>query len=91
MRNNELEALGFHPHGWGDTEAFLHAFIQTLSPLKAEYLDTPHTDGATTMPRLYRDMVLILRKRVAGLANYVNAIIDDIDKIEAPCCFKWVS
>ncbi|MCX6178621.1 MAG: AAA domain-containing protein [Chlorobiales bacterium] len=79
-RKNELEASGYHPMGWGDTEAFLHAFIQTVSPLKGEYLDTPPSDGATTTPWLYRDMVLILRKRIVGLANAIDAIIDDIDK-----------
>ncbi|MBX3331794.1 MAG: AAA family ATPase [Nitrospira sp.] len=39
-------------------------------------------DGATATPRLYRDMVLVLRKRVAGIANAVDAIIDDIDHQE---------
>ncbi len=79
-RKNELDASGYHPLGWGDTEAFLHAFIQTVSPLKGEYLDAPPGDGATTTPRLYRDMMIIMRKRVVGLANAIDAIIDDIDQ-----------
>jgi very-short-patch-repair endonuclease/superfamily I DNA/RNA helicase len=78
-RKTELENAGYHPLGWDDTEAFLRAFIQTVSPLTGEYLDELPRDGATTTPRLYRDMVLVLRKRIAGIANAVDAIIDDID------------
>ncbi|WP_445147373.1 AAA domain-containing protein [Dyella sp. Tek66A03] len=82
-RKNELETAGYHPLGWDDTEAFLRAFIQTVSPLKGEYLDELPRDGATTTPRLYRDMVLVLRKRITGIANAVDAIIDDLDHREA--------
>lgn len=78
-RKNELEISGYHPLSWEDTEAFLRAFIQTVSPLKGEYLERPPNDGATATPRLYREMVLFLRKRNAGIANAVDAIIDDID------------
>jgi very-short-patch-repair endonuclease len=81
-RKTELESSGFHPMGWEDTDAFLHAFIQTVSPLKGEFLDLPPDDGATSTPRLYRDMVLLLRKRIAGISNAVDAIIDDIDEQE---------
>jgi type IV secretory pathway ATPase VirB11/archaellum biosynthesis ATPase len=42
----------------------------------------PPGDGASTTPRLYRDPVLVLRKRVAGIANAVDAIIDDIEARE---------
>lgn len=82
-RKTELENAGYHPLGWGDTEAFLRAFIQTVSPLAGEYLDDVPSDGATTTPRLYRDMVLVLRKRIAGIANAVDAIIDDIGQRDA--------
>lgn len=78
-RKTELDNAGYHPLGWDDTEAFLKAFIQTVSPLKGEYLDEVSLEGPTTTPRLYRDMVLVLRKRVAGIANAVDAIIDDIE------------
>lgn len=79
-RKTELENAGYHPLGWDDTEAFLRAFIQTVSPLTGEYLDEIPLDGPTAMPRMYRDMVLVLRKRIAGIANAVDAIIDDIDQ-----------
>lgn len=78
-RKTELESAGYHPLGWDDTEAFLKAFIQTVSPLKGEYLDEIPKDGPTATPQLYRDMVLVLRKRIAGIANAVDAIIEDIE------------
>lgn len=78
-RKTELENAGYHPLGWDDTEAFLRAFIQTVSPLTGEYLDEIPRDGPSAAPRMYRDMVLVLRKRIAGIANAVDSIIDDID------------
>lgn len=78
-RKNELETSGCHPLGWEDTEAFLRAFIQTVSPINGEFLDEPLTELASETPRLWRDPVLLLRKRIAGIANAVDAIIDDID------------
>jgi hypothetical protein len=79
-RKTELDHAGYHPLGWDDTEAFLRAFIQTVSPVTGEYLDTIPRDGPLATPRLYRDRVLVLRKRLAGIANAVDAIIDDIDQ-----------
>lgn len=81
-RKNELEASSYHPIGWEDTEAFLKAFIQTVSPINGEFLDKPATGGATTTPRMWRDPILFLRKRIAGIANAVDAIIDDVDHQE---------
>ncbi|MBP6708226.1 MAG: AAA family ATPase, partial [Candidatus Accumulibacter sp.] len=78
-RKSELEAADCHPFGWQDSDAFLQAFIQTVSPLDGEFLEAPPGDGASTTPRLYRDPVLVLRKRIAGIANAVDAIIDDIE------------
>lgn len=65
-RSTELEKVGYHPLGWQDTTAFLKAFIQTVSPIKGEFLEEPPTDGASATPRVYRDTVLFLRKRSAG-------------------------
>jgi len=78
-RKNELETSGFHPLGWEDTEAFLKAFIQTVSPINGEFLDATSNTRASTSPRMWRDPVLLLRKRIAGIANAIDAIIDDID------------
>jgi very-short-patch-repair endonuclease len=79
-RNNELEQSRYHPLGWEDTTAFLKAFIQTVSPTKGEYLETPATDAISETPRLFRDMSLLLRRRSSGIANAVNAIIEDIEQ-----------
>nr|EDZ38297.1 MAG: DNA helicase [Leptospirillum sp. Group II '5-way CG'] len=81
-RKSELESFGYHPLGWEDTEAFLRAFIQTVSPLDGEYLEKIPYDGVTAIPRLYRDPVLLLRKRITGIANAVDAIINDLDHRE---------
>lgn len=78
-RSTELEKAGYHPLGWQDTTAYLKAFIQTVSPIKGEFLEDSPSDGATSTPRMYRDTALFLRKRSAGLGNFVNAIIEDID------------
>lgn len=80
-RKNELETASYHPLGWDDTEAFLRAFIQTVSPLAGEFLDEPG-GAAPQTPRLWRDPMLILRKRVLGIANAVDAILDDIEQQE---------
>ena len=80
-RKIELEASSYHPFGWDDTEAFLRAFIQTVSPLAGEFLDEPG-GSANQSPMLWREPMLILRKRVLGIANAVDAIIDNIDQTE---------
>ena len=79
-RQDELSVSGYHPLGWEDTGAFLKAFIQSVSPLKGVYCDEPCTPGDT--PQLWRAPVLILRKRVTGIANAIDAIIDDIEQQE---------
>ena len=78
-RKDELEGSGYHPLGWQDTDAFLKAFIQTVSPADGEFLDSPAEGEPSISPRLWRAPVLLLRKRVAGIANAVDRIIDDID------------
>jgi hypothetical protein len=78
-RKTELETASYHPFGWDDTEAFLRALIQTVSPLAGEFLDEPG-GSANETPRLWRDPMLILRRRVLGIANAVDAILDDIEQ-----------
>lgn len=80
-RKSELDTAGYHPFGWGDTEVFLRAFIQTVSPLAGEFLDEPG-GSPTETPRLWRDPLLVLRKRILGIANAVDAILDDIENRE---------
>ncbi len=81
-RKIELETSGYHPFGWNDTEGFLRAFIQTVSPLTGDFLDAPFNGEADATPRLWRDPILVLRKRVLGIANAVDAILDDIERNE---------
>ena len=80
-RKSELESGGYHPLGWQDTEAFLKALIQTISPTDGSFLDSPATTPSTT-PTMWRDPVLFLRKRVVGIATAVDSIVDDIEARE---------
>jgi very-short-patch-repair endonuclease/superfamily I DNA/RNA helicase len=80
-RKNELESAGYHPLGWQDTDAFLKAVIQTISPTDGKFLDAP-TKSVSSTPVLWRDPVLFLRKRITGLATAVDAIVDDIETRE---------
>lgn len=77
-RKEELENSGYHPLGWEDTSAFLKSFALTVSPTHGEYLEEP-SDGTKGHPRMWRDPVLLLRNRIAGIANAVDKILDDID------------
>lgn len=77
-RKDELENSGYHPLGWEDTSAFLKAFALTVSPTQGEYLDEPG-EGIRNHPRIWRDPVLVLRNRTAGIANAVDKILDHID------------
>lgn len=77
-RKEELENSAYHPLGWEDTSAFLKAFALTVSPTKGEYLDEPG-EGVRNHPRIWRDPVLLLRNRTAGIANAVDKILDHID------------
>ncbi len=81
-RTEELSQLGCHPLGWDDTTAFLKAFVQTLSPSNGEFLTEPPDTPIGSIPRLFRDPLVIIRRRSTGIANAVNAIIDDIDQRE---------
>lgn len=80
-RKSELDSVGYHPLGWQDTEAFLKATVQTISPANGEFLDSP-AKGASATPVMWRDPVLFLRKRVTGIATAVDAIVDDIETRE---------
>lgn len=77
-RKEELENSGYHPLGWEDTSAFLKSFALTVSPTQGEYLSEP-SEGTKHHPRVWRDPVLLLKNRIAGIANAVDKILDDID------------
>jgi very-short-patch-repair endonuclease len=85
LRNRaaELENAGYHPWGWDDTEGYLKTLVQTLSPTSGRLMKEEVADEPTDAPRMWRDPLLILRKRVGGIASAVDAIIDDIDQRKA--------
>jgi very-short-patch-repair endonuclease/DNA polymerase III delta prime subunit len=76
----ELEISGFHPWGNEDTEGFLKAVVQTLSPTSGRLLKDGVIGEPSDVPRMWRDPMLILRKREGGIADAVDAILDDIDQ-----------
>lgn len=78
-RKDELESSSYHPLGWEDIEAFLKAFVITISPTEGEYLEEPG-EGVKNFPRIWRDPVLLLRNRTAGIASAVDKILDHIDE-----------
>jgi len=82
----ELGDIGHHPWGDDDTEGFLKAVVQTLSPTSGRLLKESSPEEPSDAPRMWRDPMLILRRRVGGIANAIDAIIDDIDrrKVFAP-------
>lgn len=79
-RTAELENAGLHPWGADETEIYLKTLVQTLSPTSGRLFKERVTDEPSDAPRMWRDPMLILRKRVGGIANAVDAIIDDIDQ-----------
>jgi very-short-patch-repair endonuclease len=85
LRNRaaELDNANLHPWGWDDTESFLKAVVQTLSPTSGRLLKEGFTDAPSDAPRMWRDPMLILRKRVGGIAHAVDSILDDIDRRKA--------
>lgn len=82
-RTAELENAGFHPWGGDDTENYLKTLVQTLSPTSGRLVKEQIAGEPSDAPRMWRDPMLILRKRVGGIANAVDAIIDDIDQRKA--------
>lgn len=82
-RSSELEQAGYHPAAFDETSSFLRAFIQTVSPTKGEFSEEEPAGPITATPRLYRDVALVLRKRSTGVANAVDAIIEDTERKEA--------
>ena len=82
-RTAELENANLHPWGADETESYLKTLVQTLSPTSGRLFKERIADEPSDAPRMWRDPMLILRKRVGGIANAVDAIIDDIDQRKA--------
>lgn len=82
-RTAELENAHLHPWGADETESYLKTLVQTLSPTSGRLFKERIADEPSDAPRMWRDPMLLLRKRVGGIANAVDAIIDDIDQRKA--------
>ncbi len=85
-RTAEIDNGEHHPWAEEGTESFLKAVVQTLSPTSGRLLEERLVDEPSDAPRIWRDPMLILRKRSGGIANAVDSIIDDIEerKVFAP-------
>ena len=86
-RTAEIDNGGYHPWAEEGTESFMKAVVQTLSPTNGRLLEEDGSaEEPSDAPRIWRDPMLILRKRSGGIANAVDSIIDDIEerKVFAP-------
>ncbi|MBF0563777.1 MAG: AAA family ATPase [Nitrospirae bacterium] len=79
-RQKELSDAPYHPMGLAETDAFLKAFIQTISPTQGAFFDKPNIDETKDYPRIWRAPVIFVRKRSTGVTNAISSILDDIEK-----------
>ncbi len=75
----ELEEGQFHPLGEADTSGFLKNVIHRVLPTEGEYLNDREEARRKAGPVLYRDPVLFLRKKVPGIAEMADRIVEDLD------------
>ena len=78
----ELEEGQFHPLGEADTSGFLKSVIHRVLPTEGEYLEDRETARRKASPVLFRDPVLFLRKKVPGIAEMADRIVEDLDTRE---------
>lgn len=89
-RQRELAGADYHPMGFADTQAFLTALVQTISPTRGEFLEE-RGDGFELYPRLWREPFLLVRRRVQGVTDAISRIIDDIETKEVfPAAFGQI-
>jgi very-short-patch-repair endonuclease len=75
--DKDLQALGIEPLGGQKAEGFYVSLIQGLFE-NGEYVSKKESTGPAAHPRLWRDPVLILRSRTAGLSTFLDTIIEDL-------------
>lgn len=78
----EMEQGNFHPAGEEDTTGFLKRLVHSLSS-DGQFQDGSIT-GEKSFPRLAREPMLFLRKRVLGFATAIEGVLDRIDEGKAP-------
>lgn len=75
--DKEIQTLGIEPLDGQSAEGFYVSLIQGLFE-NGEYVSRKESTGTADHPRLWRNPVLILRKRTAGLSTFLDTIIDDL-------------
>jgi hypothetical protein len=65
-----------------NTQAFLRAFVQSVSPADGVYVEQADHPQTSESPVIWRDPVFFLQRCEVGIANVVDAVIDDIDSRE---------
>jgi len=74
---DEVERAGYHPLAEDSTSAFLQRLAVQLSP-RGEFTGEGEPQGEEDYPRIGRDPVIFLRKRMLGFATAIEAILDDL-------------
>jgi very-short-patch-repair endonuclease len=73
----EADTLGLHPLGEADVNGFLRSVVGTISP-HGKFVGNEALGAECNEPVVGRGPIFLLRKRVAGIARAVDAIIEDI-------------
>ena len=77
----ELETGGFYPLHGDSTSAFLKGLANRLAD-GGEFVEDGAPRGEMDHPRIGRDPVLFLRRRVLGFAQAIEAVLEDLDECE---------
>jgi hypothetical protein len=75
--DKEVQTLGIEPLDGQSAEGFYVSLIQGLFE-NGQYVSKKDSTGPAAHPRLWRDPVLILRNRTAGLSTFLDTIIEDL-------------
>ena len=76
--DKELEAQPVEPLGSESADGFLRRLVQGLFT-DGEFLDGKDRAGLTNRPGLWRDAVIFLRPRTAGLTTVLDYIVEDLE------------
>ena len=83
--DKELESQPVEPLGGESTEGFFRSLVQGLFN-DGEYLEEKAHAPVTNQPCIWREPVILLRPRIAGLSTTLDNIIEDLedDGTDAP-------
>lgn len=83
--DKELEAEPVEPLGGESTDGFLRRLIQGFFTTDGEFLDGKARGAALSRPSIWREPVIFLRPRSAGLNTTLDYIVEDLeDKASEP-------